>query len=76
MFLVVHLKYVSVMILVNQTKTRKLWEIVHENGPKMQNYEIWSCHSKLVLSVMKTAKTKSHSPCKLSRNPKTMGNSS
>jgi hypothetical protein len=52
MFLAMHLKYVSVMILVNQTETPKLWEIVHENGPKMQNYKIWSCHSKLVLSIL------------------------
>jgi hypothetical protein len=36
-FLVVHLKYVlSVMVLVNQLGTPKLWEIVHENGPKTQ----------------------------------------
>jgi hypothetical protein len=37
MFLVVHLKYVlSVMVLVNQPETPKLWEIDRENGPKMQ----------------------------------------
>jgi hypothetical protein len=36
-FLVVHLKYVlSIMVLVNQPETQKLWEIVHENGPKTQ----------------------------------------
>jgi hypothetical protein len=47
-----HLQYIRVMILVSQIETPKLWEIVYENGPKTQNYEIWSCHSKLVLSTM------------------------
>jgi hypothetical protein len=36
-FLVMPLKHVlSVMDLVNHSRTPKLWAIVHENGPKMQ----------------------------------------
>jgi hypothetical protein len=36
-FFVMPLKHVlSVMDLVNQSGTPKLWAIAHENGPKMQ----------------------------------------
>jgi hypothetical protein len=37
-----HLKYVlSVMVPVNQPGTPKLWEIVHENGPKTQKLRVF-----------------------------------
>jgi hypothetical protein len=36
-FLVMPLKHVlSVIDLVNHSRTPKQWEIAHENGPKMQ----------------------------------------
>jgi hypothetical protein len=48
-FLVMHLKHVlSVMDLVNHSRTPKLWAIAHENGPKIQkNNEFWSRLSKM-----------------------------
>jgi hypothetical protein len=53
MFFVVHLKYVLiVMVLVNQPETPKLWEIVHENGPKTQKLRVLVMPLKHVLSVM------------------------
>jgi formamidopyrimidine-DNA glycosylase len=62
-FLVVHLKYVlSVMVLLNQPRTPKLWEIVHENGPKMQKLRVFGRATQTC--------TKCHGPCKPPRNPK------
>jgi hypothetical protein len=52
-FLVTPLKHVlSVMDLVNQSRTPKLWVISHENGPKMQNDKFLITPLKNVLSVM------------------------
>jgi hypothetical protein len=52
-FLVMPLKLVmSVMDLVNHSRTPKLWAIAHENGPKMQKDEFLVTPLKNVLSVM------------------------
>jgi hypothetical protein len=68
-FLVMPLKHVlSVMDLVNHSKTPKLWAISHENGPKMQKQRVFDHASKKC--------TECHGPCKSPRNPRTVGNSS
>jgi hypothetical protein len=52
-FFVMPLKYVpSVMDLVNQSRTPKLWAMAHENGPKTQNDKFFVIPLKNVLSVM------------------------
>jgi hypothetical protein len=65
--LVMSLKYLlSAMGLVHYPRTPKLW--AHENGPKTQKQRVFGHASQTC--------TKCHGPCKLPRNPKTMGNSS
>jgi hypothetical protein len=52
-FLVMPLKYVlSVMDLVNHSRTPKLWAIAHENGPKMQKQWVFVMPLKNVLIIM------------------------
>jgi hypothetical protein len=52
-FLVMPLKHVlSVVDLVNHSRTPKLWAIAHENGPKMQKISFFVTPLKNVLSVM------------------------
>jgi hypothetical protein len=52
-FLVMPLKHVlSVIDLVNQPETPKLWAIVHKNGHKRKNNEFLVMPLKHVLSVM------------------------
>jgi hypothetical protein len=52
-FLVMPHKHVlSVMDLVNDSGTPKLWAIAHENDPKMENNEFLVTPLKNVLSVM------------------------
>jgi hypothetical protein len=52
-FFVMSLKHVpSVMDLVNQSRTPKLWAMAHENGPKTQIRRVFCNPSKNVLSVM------------------------
>jgi hypothetical protein len=68
-FLVMPLKHVlSVMDLVNQYGTPKLWAIAHENGPKTQKRRAFG-------HAPKTC-TECHGPCKSLWNPKAVGNSS
>jgi hypothetical protein len=51
-FLVMPLKHVlSVIGLVNQPGTPKLWAIAHENGHKYKNDEFWDMPLKHVVSV-------------------------
>jgi hypothetical protein len=54
----------SVMGLVNQPGTLKLW--AHENGPKTQKKNEF-----LVMSLKHVLKC--HGPCTLPQNPKTVG---
>jgi hypothetical protein len=52
-FLVMPLKHVlTVMDLVNQSETPKLWAIAHENGHKRENDEFLVMPIKHVLGVM------------------------
>jgi hypothetical protein len=68
-FLVIPLKNVlSVMDLVNQSGTPKLWAIAHENGYKRKNNEFFYHASQTY--------TECHGACKSPQNPKTVGNSS
>jgi hypothetical protein len=63
------LKYIlSVMDIVNHSRTPKLWAIAHKNGAKMQKRRVLGNGSQIY--------TDCHIPCKSPRNPKTMGNSS
>jgi hypothetical protein len=68
-FLVTPLKHgLSGMGLVNHPRTPKLWAIAHENSHKRKNDEFFG-HSSLKC-------TDCHIPCKSTRHPKTVGNSS
>jgi hypothetical protein len=68
-FLARHLKNVlSLMGLVNHTRTPKPLAIVYENGPKMQKERVFGDASQKC--------TESHGPCKSPQNPKTVDNSS
>jgi hypothetical protein len=66
-FLVMPLKHVlSVMDLLNYSRTPKIWAISHENGPKMQKHRVFGHASPTCIEC--------HGPCKSLRNPKTVGN--
>jgi hypothetical protein len=63
------LKHVlSVMDLVNHSRTPKLWAISHENGPKMQKRRVFGHASEKCAGCP--------GPCESPQNPKTMVNSS
>jgi hypothetical protein len=56
------------MGLVNHPRTPKLWAIAHENGPKMQKWQVFGHATQTC--------TRCHWSRKSPRNPKTVGNSS